>query len=1534
MKAPSRFVSAAVLACCVGAVDAAVAVEMRGTVSWRIVDDVVTIEIDRIENNGASRTGELHVTMWLTEEADPYTNGWAVARQSLAYIDGAGTLDPGGRYEDIRFTTDYRRPPPGTYYVHIYIAEARDLDTSLDLLTFTEQLEVRRVALEGTVSYRVRGDQVTLEVNRITNHGDSRTGELHLTMWLTADPDPFADGYRVARESLVYIDGSGILGARRAYHDVSLLTGYRAPPAGTYYVHVYVSETPELNRPLDLLTFTNTLTVAEEDDHGDVPADATPIPVPSVTQGVLGHPGDKDVFRVRVERPGWLGVTTRGTTDTHGTLSDEDGTVVGTDDDEGDDLNFFLVARVARGDWFVEVRGFDGSVTGRYSLVVEFLPDPIPPAHDAPSRHLGDFDGDGRDDVLLRHSETGEWVFYAMDGGAGTLRATRITSNLRYRLAGSGDFDGDGRDDVLLRHARSGAWIFYATVGTRAALRRVGITRNASYRFRGIGDFDGDGRDDVLLRHRDAGAWIYYAMNDTRATLRRIGMTRNDDYRFAGTGDLNGDGRDDILLRHAETGAWIYYEMNGARATLRRTGLADDRYWRFNAMGDFDGDGRAEVLLRDDRTGGWSIHTLEGGAWESRGADLTRDGDYRLWGVGDFDGDGLDDMLLRHADAGTWRHYALDGGRYVSAEASLDADPVWSIFTGVASGSISGTLAVADGQVVDGDTNDPRDPEVPNDTNARAQQLPVPVSVAGHADAADDEWDVYRVSFPAAVRVSLAIADPDAADLDLYLTDADGTVLEQSLGGGALEAIQTSRTGAHLVKVRALSGAGNYSLVLSIADVAGARAAGGTRTSSMDGSFVPGELIVQPRADRREEVGNVLAREAPRLAASTETAGGALVLRADGRLAPITPARPLAEPEFRYASEDLREQAATLLLGKRLRASGAFDYVVPNYVYRPLAVPNDPFYRHQWHYPHIELPRAWDITRGDDDVVVAVIDSGVVTDHPDLRNRLLRDSRGRVVGYDFISDPESAGDGDGIDADPFDVGDKEGVGERSSFHGTHVAGTVGAETNNGIGVAGVTWRGKIMPIRVLGKGGGSSWDVAQGIRYAAGLSNDSGAVPPVHADVINLSLGADNPDCLPMRAIPPAIRTALEEVIAAGVTVVLAAGNDDCHEPDPMSLVEGVISVGAADFGDRAYYSNFGAQLDVMAPGGDLRADLDGDGYRDGVLSAMADDGGASLAYEYSFSQGTSMAAPHVAGVVALMLAANPDLTPEDINRLIAGTHADPAAERITHDWGEPGRDDVFGHGLIDAYRAVAVARAVAGGGDGPPDRGVLAVSPTRLHFGATADVLRVQFRNLGSAPVRVSSVAPDAAWMDVSFDEWPTLVVEVDREGLAEDTYVGRIAIASDGGDLTVPVSMQVWRGATADIGTVHVLALSPGTLETEAGAVTNERLGYTFEMPSVPFGEYIVAAGTDRDGDGFICDEGEACGIWPRVDDPVVLEVEGDETAMDFGVSIDLFARVSSQSVKAVDAGRIPAQGFAIPSASRGPVEEAAERLRAGLR
>src|SRR5262249_6884057 len=157
-----------------------------------------------------------------------------------------------------------------------------------------------------------------------------------------------------------------------------------------------------------------------------------------------------------------------------------------------------------------------------------------------------------------------------------------------------------------------------------------------------------------------------------------------------------------------------------------------------------------------------------------------------------------------------------------------------------------------------------------------------------------------------------------------------------------------------------------------------------------------------------------------------------------------------------------------------------------------------------------------------------VIDTGE-TAHPDLIAR-------QIPGFDFISDPANAGDGDGRDPDPTDVGDGNGV-EPSSFHGTHVAGTIGAETNNGSGVSGVTWAGRIMHLRVLGRQGGNDFDIANAILYAARLANASGTLPPERANVINMSLGGPGGSST--------VRNAITAARGQGVVIFAAAGNEN-----------------------------------------------------------------------------------------------------------------------------------------------------------------------------------------------------------------------------------------------------------------------------------------------------------------------------------------------------------------------------------------------------
>ena len=315
------------------------------------------------------------------------------------------------------------------------------------------------------------------------------------------------------------------------------------------------------------------------------------------------------------------------------------------------------------------------------------------------------------------------------------------------------------------------------------------------------------------------------------------------------------------------------------------------------------------------------------------------------------------------------------------------------------------------------------------------------------------------------------------------------------------------------------------------------------------------------------------------------------------------------------------------------------EYAEPDYVMLPMLTPNDSLYNQQWHYYEtygINLPQAWDITTGNASTVVAVIDTGH-RPHADLASRI-------VGGYDFISDPDVANDGNGRDSNPEDPGDWVTSAEASnpsspfygcppgpsSWHGTHVAGTIGAVTNNGQGVAGVNWQAKLLTVRVLGKCGGYTSDIIDGMRWAAGLSVTGVPNNPHPAKVLNLSLGGSG-------TCPAPWQLAINAVNAAGAVVVVAAGNSNANAANytPASC-NGVITVGATNrSGVRAWYSNYGSVVDISAPGGDSAG---------GVLSTANTGTQGPASDSYAYKQGTSMAAPHVAGVVSLMLAVNPTL--------------------------------------------------------------------------------------------------------------------------------------------------------------------------------------------------------------------------------------------------------------------------------------------------
>ena len=421
--------------------------------------------------------------------------------------------------------------------------------------------------------------------------------------------------------------------------------------------------------------------------------------------------------------------------------------------------------------------------------------------------------------------------------------------------------------------------------------------------------------------------------------------------------------------------------------------------------------------------------------------------------------------------------------------------------------------------------------------------------------------------------------------------------------------------------------------------------------------------------------GRVIVRTRPGLAPQglQVLRAGEFVLEAEGELSleGVRLYRLRSAPQPLASDPALPLKAALALLDRP-----EVVWAQPDYVAFAHRVPNDPLYPFNWNYELIGMPRAWDITVGDPQVVVGVVDSGVLWDplrpqrtHPDLVGQVL-------AGYDFISDPNLAADGDGRDPDPYDTG----PGSLTGYHGSHVGGILGAVGDNGLGIPGVAWRVKQVHARALGPnpragtGTGSSMDIADGILWVAGLPVAGVPPNPYPAQIVNLSLGTSVP-C----AATPLIGQVISQLLARGIIVVAAAGNAsvDAAGESPASC-PGVIAVGAVEpSGARAPYSNYGTTVAVMAPGGFLPGNP-----RNGVLSLSRNDTTGEMGYR--FSHGTSQATPHVAGLVALMKSLKPTLTPQEARAILQATAVPMSAEACRRPSGAE-----CGAGLINAPAAL-----------------------------------------------------------------------------------------------------------------------------------------------------------------------------------------------------------------------------------------------------
>ncbi len=393
-------------------------------------------------------------------------------------------------------------------------------------------------------------------------------------------------------------------------------------------------------------------------------------------------------------------------------------------------------------------------------------------------------------------------------------------------------------------------------------------------------------------------------------------------------------------------------------------------------------------------------------------------------------------------------------------------------------------------------------------------------------------------------------------------------------------------------------------------------------------------------------------------------------------------------------------------------------------------MPNDPLLALQWHYRArgngpgqapggAGFEAFWAANQvGSRNVRVAVLDTGLDLTHPEIRG-----SQNVGRGVDLITSYERGGDQNGVDDDPNDSGDRCGQAVENSYHGTHVAGTIGAvATNDRVGIAGGAWNVTVLPIRVLGRCGGELSDIVGGIRWAAGLSpaiTEEGAqiVNPQAADIINMSLSIQTP-------CPASMQSAIDAATARGAVVVVAAGNksNNANLYAPANCNNVIVVAANDEQGNMSFYSNFGPAVDIMAPGGDIFSDRDGDGRPDGVLSARTsntscydpvNNGATNRTCYYGFLQGTSMATPHVSAALAL-LAAQTGLRGRQLEDALftrAISPIDPAQRstqcaRVTNGVpiaAQPGMcDRPAGRGMLDLARAAqSIAPVAAGTGSG-----------------------------------------------------------------------------------------------------------------------------------------------------------------------------------------------------------------------------------------
>lgn len=755
-----------------------------------------------------------------------------------------------------------------------------------------------------------------------------------------------------------------------------------------------------------------------------------------------------------------------------------------------------------------------------------------------------------------------------------------------------------------------------------------------------------------------------------------------------------------------------------------------------------------------------------------------------------------------------------------------------------------------------------------NNDYATAQQISNPLTIGGYLNGEafseggcnqyhEDLDDTFSVSLVEGQSISLSIfpAHEDRLDLDVTLelraVDAPDTVLSAlTMTDQGVKTLSVPSTSEYFIAIRTHTGkdALLYTLSLSLS-----LSAESTRllAAASRYDFVPGEVLIVANEPDISAKSTYRSTRQNSLNESIEESFGLTYSRRAGSRSSLFKIKESVSSSLRVKSaksasdlSKLEKKWRTLQLIEEINQKGDVGKAEPNYYRTAAFVPNDEHYAAQWSLSLMNMEDAWGRSTGSG-VVVAVIDSGINPDHPDLADQLT-DS-----GYDFIANAQFAGDGDGFDSDPTDLGEAK--------HGSHVAGVIAAKTNNSEGIAGIAFDSRIMPLRVLGvenddgESQGTDADLANAILYAGGLENDSGILPARAADVINLSLGSGGHS--------DTLENAIEAVIAKGIIVVAAAGNDASDEEFYPAAFDGVIGVSAIDSDiELSAFSNFGQFIDIAAPGG-ARG-------KAGILSTVSGD-------NYLEYFGTSMAAPHVSGVAALMKSVNPDLSIAQFTYALENGFLSDVI----------GESDKFGAGLINANKAVAWAS----GDNNIPDS--LYHFPKSFAFANKNVDAKLYLSNPGNGIVivnRVRAAEEDSSWLDARQESTDseglgTYNIEVNSAQIPVNTFRrGNLLVnyQVNGGDeqtLSLRVLASNTISGNETVGNLFVSLISVdevrnaqdgGTVSPVAEVAGSLLDGvYAYSFSNIPVGEYFVQASTNNDGDPYLFDEGEAIGVYPSL-------------------------------------------------------------------